>query len=267
MGTAACDGDALDGRAAGTAGLSGTRVDVVVELEETRYAVGVYVVGDGGAAQLDGVLEDLDEGGAEAGEFVAGEASGLAAGADSGVEESFVGVDVADSVEEGLVEERGFDGSLAIAEESDEVFEGDGEGLAAGAGVGGVLHGETAEAARVDEAKLLTVGERENGVGVGRVGDFGGVDEEAAGHAEVDEELRGLLGAAGLAGEVKGDGLADAVDAVDAGVGEGLGDDIGRRLEGLRLVAGFNTEDSLAVDAGVNSVGYGFYFGKLGHAL
>jgi hypothetical protein len=83
--------------------------------------------------------------------------------------------------------------------------------------------------------------------------------------AEVNEELRWLLGVAGLAGEVEGDGLAYAVDAVDARVREGLGDDIGRRLEGLGLVAGFNTEDGLAVDAGVDSVGYGFYFGKLGH--
>ena len=57
-------------------------------------------------------------------------------GADAGAEEGFVGVDVADAVEQGLVEQRGFDGGLAAAEEGDEVFEGDGEGFAAGAGVG-----------------------------------------------------------------------------------------------------------------------------------
>jgi hypothetical protein len=44
-----------------------------------------------------------------------------------------------------------------------------------------------------------------------------------------------------------------------------LGDDVRRRLEGLGLVAGLYTDNCLAVDAGVDSVGYGFYFGKLGH--
>ncbi len=80
-------------------------------------------------------FEDFLQRGAEAGEFVAGEASGVAAGADAGVVEGLVGVDVADAVEEGLVEERGLDGGLAVAEEGDEVFERDGEGFAAGAGV------------------------------------------------------------------------------------------------------------------------------------
>ena len=98
------------------------------------------------------MLEDFDEGGAEAGEFVAGEASGVTRGADAGVEEGLVGVDVADAVEEGLVEQRGFDGGFAVAEEGDEVFEGDGVGLFAGAGIGMGGYGAAAEAAGVDEA-------------------------------------------------------------------------------------------------------------------
>ena len=104
---------------------------------------------------------------AEAGQLVAGEAAGVAAGADSGVVEGLVGVDVADAVEEGLVEERGLDGGLAVAEERDEVFERDGEGFFAGAGVGSRADGEAAEAAGVDEAKLFAAAEGEDGVGVG----------------------------------------------------------------------------------------------------
>ena len=106
------------------------------------------------------MLEDFDERGAEAGEFVAGEAAGLAAGADLGLEECFVGIDVAYSVEEFLVEERGLDGNLAVAEEDDKVFKRDGEGLAAGAGVGLVYitiqDGEAAEAARIDETEFVS---------------------------------------------------------------------------------------------------------------
>lgn len=46
VGASASDDNALDGCFADAAGLTGTGVDVVVELEEAGYAVGVYVVGD-----------------------------------------------------------------------------------------------------------------------------------------------------------------------------------------------------------------------------
>ena len=64
------------------------------------------------------------------------EASGDAGGADSGAEEALVGVDVADAVQQILVEERGLDRELAAAEERGEVVGGDGEGLVAGSAEG-----------------------------------------------------------------------------------------------------------------------------------
>ncbi len=188
--------------------LAGAAVNLVLELEEASDAVGVDVVGDGGAAELDGVGEDLLEGGVETGELGAGEAAGVAGGADAGAEEALVGVDVADAVEDGLVEEGGLDGELAAAEELGEVGGGDGGGLGTGAGVAGVFcfgfgvrfggivevdDGEAAEAAGVDEAEFAGVGQGQDGVGVGWERDFGLRDEEAAGHAEVDEELGVLL--------------------------------------------------------------------------
>jgi hypothetical protein len=161
--------------------LAGAGVDVVVELEEARYSVGVYVVGDGGASQFDRMLQDFDEGFAEAGQLGAGETSSLAEGADTGVEEGFVGVDVAYSVEEGLVEQGGFDGGLAVPEESDEVFERDGEGFFPGACVGFVCDGEAAEAAGVHEAEFSAAVEGEDGVSVEWDGGVGGGDKEASG--------------------------------------------------------------------------------------
>ena len=143
-------------------------VDLVLDLEVAAHSFRIHVVRDRRAAQFDGAAKDVDERLAQAGEFGAGEAAGLAAGANAGAEEGFVGVDVADSVEQGLVEQRGLDGGLAAAEKSDEVFEGDGQGFAAGAGVGScrfqvvscrLVDGEAAEAARVDEADLAGVGE------------------------------------------------------------------------------------------------------------
>lgn len=149
--------------------------------------------------------EDVDESEAEALVLGAGEASGVAGGADGGAEEALVGVDVADSVEEGLIEERGLDGGLAVAEERGEGGGGDGEGFAAGAGVffggcavsccfvSGCVDGEAAETAGVYEAEFLSGAEVEDEVGVGRDGSVWGGDEEAASHAEVDEELGGCL--------------------------------------------------------------------------
>ena len=92
------------------------------------------------------------QGFAETRQLGACEASGLAEGADSGVEEGLVGVDIAYSMEKRLVEQSGFDGRFAVAEEGDEVFERDGEGLFAGACVGFGRDGEAAEAAGVHEA-------------------------------------------------------------------------------------------------------------------
>jgi len=112
---AASDYDALDGGLAGPAGLAGTGVDAVVKLEETGNTVGVNVIRDGGATELDGLFENLLQGGAQVGEFVAREASGVAAGADAGVVQGLVGVDVADAVEKGLVEKRSLDRGLAAS--------------------------------------------------------------------------------------------------------------------------------------------------------
>ena len=142
VGAAPGEGDAADGGCADEAGLAGAPVDAVFQLKEAARAVGIDVIGDGGASELDGVAENIDKRGAQAGEFGAGEARGLAGGTDGGAEERLVGVDVADAVEEGLVEQRGLDGRAARVEEGDEVFEGDGEGFAAWAGKAGWLRGD-----------------------------------------------------------------------------------------------------------------------------
>jgi hypothetical protein len=57
------------------------------------------------------------------------------------------------------------------------------------------------------------------------------------------------------------------MDALDAAAGEGFDDLVGRGLEGLGLVAGLYPDNGLAVDAGVNAVGYGFDFGEFGHVF
>src|ERR1700677_1982425 len=117
-----------------------------------------------------------------------------------------------------------------------------------------VDNGEPPESPGVDEAEFLAAAQGEDGVGMRRVRRLWCRDEQPAGHAEMDEELCGYLGASRPAGKVEGDRLADAVDAIDAGVAEGRGDQIRRRLEGLGLVAGLDTDDRLPVDAGVDAI-------------
>ncbi|MCU1248711.1 MAG: hypothetical protein JWQ49_1740 [Edaphobacter sp.] len=119
----------------------------------------------------------------------------MARRSDAGVEQSFIGVDVADTVEERLVEQRRLNGGLAVAEEGGEVFERDREGFGAGAFVScvGRDDGEAAEAAGVDEAEFFAAAEGEDGVSVRGDGRVGGGDEQATGHAEMDEELGGFF--------------------------------------------------------------------------
>ena len=70
------------------------------------------------------------------------------------MEEGLVGIDVPDSVEQRLIQQRGLDRRLSLAKEGDEVFEADGEWFGAGAFVLCVrrYYRESAEAARIDEA-------------------------------------------------------------------------------------------------------------------
>jgi hypothetical protein len=154
-----------------------------------------------------------------------------------------------------------------------------------------LVEGDATEAARIDEADLARgcfpgrvysawrAAEGEDGVGVGREREFGRGDEQAARHSEVDQEFNGCFirshpsrrssdgwGTRSFFSVKRhDDGLADAADGFDARAGEG-GDDLGLgRIEGLRLAAGPDTGDALAVDAGVNACGDGFDLGKLRH--
>src|SRR5438270_12144667 len=101
-------------------------------------------------------------------------------------------------MEERLVEQRCFDGGFAVAEEGDEVLERNRQRFGSGAVVSrvGGDKGEASEAAGVDEAEFFAAAESENGVSVRRNRRVGRGDEQAAGHAQVDEELRGFLLAA-----------------------------------------------------------------------
>jgi hypothetical protein len=56
---AASDHDSLNRRFANQARLLFPAVDAMLKLEKSLFAVGTYVVGDGGAAKRDRFLQDL----------------------------------------------------------------------------------------------------------------------------------------------------------------------------------------------------------------
>jgi hypothetical protein len=261
--------DTADRGPAGQAGQAGSQVDAVLELEEAGDPVCVDIVRDRGAAEFDGFPKDGLQRGAKAVKPVAGEASGHAGGADSGVEETLVGVDVADAVEQLLVEQGGLDGEPAVAKEGAEVGGGDGEGFVAGSaewlGVRDRVQGEAAEAARVDETELASGGERKDGVRVRRKRDIGRGDEESSGHPEVDDPLS-RSGVSAAFTKVEYDVLADAVNALNALTGKGFGHLGWRILERFLVAAKPYGPDAVPAGAFVHTARDGFDFREFGHA-
>jgi len=90
---------------------------------------------------------------------------------------------------------------------------------------------------------------------------LGSRDQETSGHSKMDEKLGSFL----VAEKIDDDGLADAVDALDATAREDLGDLSRGGLEGLRLAAGPDVDNLLAVDAGVDAVGDGLHLREFRH--
>lgn len=235
MGPTTGEHDAADGGAADAAGLSFAAVDAMLHLEKPFAAFGVDVIGDRGTTGADGGTENRAQGSVKAGELVASESSGALRGPDAGPEETFVGVDVADTVEEGLIEQGGFDGELAAAKESDEVVEGDGERLGSRPLKFDGREGEATEAAGINKAELAAGSEMQDGVGVRRLRRLGMSDEQSARHAEVHDPLESSVGVGGRDVQIEDDVFANAANAPDAAMGESDGHFVGWCFERLRI--------------------------------
>ena len=74
---------------------------------------GVVVGVEGGAAQLDGAMQDVAGCGVDVLYFISGEGVGFSRGMDAGGEEDLVHVDVAEAGHYGLVEKQGLHAGLA----------------------------------------------------------------------------------------------------------------------------------------------------------
>src|SRR5450432_1338505 len=122
MAAAPGDDDPLDRRLAHAAGLALAPVNPVLELEETFFAIGIHVVGNAGAAQLDGFFQNCFQGLMQAPKLVSGERGSAATGPNAGSEQSFIGVDVSHPAQQALIEQRALDRSLASVEQGGEIL-------------------------------------------------------------------------------------------------------------------------------------------------
>jgi len=269
MGSPAGKKNAPDGRLATAAGQAGSHVDAVLKLKKAPHAVGIDIIGDGGTAEPDGLLQNLAEGEPEPLKFSLGEAAGTAARPDTGVEEALVGVDIAHTGKEGLVEQGRFDGQAPSAEEGGKFLRGDREGLVAGGRKGRtpaeISKFEPAKAARVDEAQLQATFKAEAGMGVGGQGSFGRGHQEAAGHAEMDNPL-GVRGGCGRRPKLADDVLSSAMHSHEHAAFKTHCLAGARCFKGLGVAPEPRLNDAVAAHTLVDAASYGLHFGQFGHS-
>lgn len=101
-------------RAAYVAGLAAAAVHIEGLLEITGAAFGADKVAQGGAALLDGLLQQAFDVGDEVLRVVLTQAVAGAAWVDAGKKQGFVGVDIADADDKMRVHQHGFDGCFAF---------------------------------------------------------------------------------------------------------------------------------------------------------
>ncbi len=282
MGATARQQDAPDGGCADPAGLAGAQINAVFELKKSPLALGVHIVGDRRTAETDGMAQYLPQRLAQPLQLVTGEAAGSAARTNPGPEEALVGIDVAHSGEQILVEQSGLDGELAAPEEGSELVAAYGQWFGPRRGEGGtaaqVAELKAAEAARIDKTQLPTAGQSEAGMGMGLDGSIGGTNQQPPGHPQVhdplrlDRDLRKIFrrertpdrsGRAELADDVFAGTVHREKDAALKPV-RLLGS---RSLEGLAVRTKPSRNNAVAAHARIDTAGDSLHLRKLRHRI
>ena len=130
---------AADRRATYQAWLAGPHIHAMLKLEKTADPGGIHVVGHGRTAERDSRAQHSLQAGVKPGKFSAGEPGRPAAGSEAGSEKTLVCIDVADAVQQLLIEQGGLDGRLPAPKEGLKVRQTDVQRLNAGACKAGPL--------------------------------------------------------------------------------------------------------------------------------
>jgi hypothetical protein len=131
MAAASADHDALDGSLAHQAGLAFAPVHAVLELEESLFAVGIDVVGDGRTTERDRFLQYLFHRQEQFPQMFLRDRRRTPTRPNTGAEQGLVGINVSDASQQFLVEKSTLDWGLAPVEQFPEAVEFDFERLKA----------------------------------------------------------------------------------------------------------------------------------------
>lgn len=260
--------DAPDGRLAAAAGLAGPQVDIVPKLKESALPLRVYIIRNGGPAQLDGVAQHLLQRLAQPFQFGAGEAARPAPRTDSGTKQALVGIDIAHPGQKPLVEQRRFDRKLAAAKERRKFLRSDAERLGAwtfkSRGAAQVAKFQPAEAASVYKTEFPAAGQGKPCVSVRLKRRVGGGGKQSAGHAQVNDPLRvDCVSHPQFAHNV----LAGAMDREETPAFESFCLLRRRRLKGFWMAAEPDLNHAVSAHALIHAASDGFHFRKLRHEL
>ena len=119
MGGAAAEHYSRNGGFAADTGLVFTSINPVKKLEGPFFAIGIDVITQRAAAMVDGAAENELDRPIQSKDLLAGEQIARSGGINAGMEERFIGVDVADAGEDALIEK----GSLNCAAGFGKAFE------------------------------------------------------------------------------------------------------------------------------------------------
>ena len=125
MGSPANEKNPPDGGLADSTRKAGAQVDAVFQLEKPAHSVSIHVVGNRRTAEADGLLQDLQEREPEPFEFCLRKATGDAPRPDTGMKEALVGINVAHTRKQCLIEQGGLDGQATVAEQGSKLLRGD----------------------------------------------------------------------------------------------------------------------------------------------
>jgi hypothetical protein len=188
MGAAASYDCAADCCAAAEAFFAVALVNTVAELEGSALAIGVHVIGNGGAAQADRFKQHGADGSVEIAKLGGLERGSQSSGMNAGSPQAFVRVDVAHAAQDALVEQKRFYAGAASAQLRDEFLFGGFERIEAEFAEDGLVsaigqHAHAAEAANVGVAELAAIIQGEEDVGVRDHRSFGWTGDELARHS------------------------------------------------------------------------------------
>lgn len=157
MASTPAEDDSFNRGLADQAGLAGAEIDTVLKLKEAFATFGVDIVGNGGSAQPDRLLQHLLDRNVQAIELSSSEPSCLPAWTDTRAKQRLISVDVPHPMQQLLIEQSSFDRSLASAKELGKIVGADGERLSARPGKALVDgYAQPAKAPRIHESQLAS---------------------------------------------------------------------------------------------------------------